>query len=198
MEIITFGRTPYPGKRCQQSWDLVSAWSVGCIFNCFFFPIRNDKPGGHQESGQVVPDATPGKLSRRTLRCDDDVLEAEARGTAHFWVPADNPQWFLYRHGGTVWDAALRETEEAPYRKCKGITDADWIIFKWTIFKSWEDWENVKYWRLFLSLPVLMELFMLSIWHFLREHFHHGAAQASDTAVTLFASLFDAILVHKV
>lgn len=48
------------------------------------FPARDDQPGGGQEPGQVLPDAAPGQLPRGTARDHDDVLEAEARGAAHF------------------------------------------------------------------------------------------------------------------
>lgn len=107
-EIVTFGRIPYPGRRWQRAWGSASFSWVDEGLAAFFF--RNDQPGGGHESEQVVPDAAPGGLPRGTLRGDDDVLEGEARGTAHFWVPAEHPQRFLYRHGGTVRDAAVTES----------------------------------------------------------------------------------------
>lgn len=82
---------------------------TSCIF---FFLIRDDQPRGDQEPGQVVQDATSGRLPRGTLWHYDDVLEAEAWEPADFWISAEHSQRLLYRHGGTIWDAAVIKEKE--------------------------------------------------------------------------------------
>lgn len=72
--------------------------------------FRYDKSRGDPCSGERLPYAASGLLSSRALWHHAGMLEEQARGQAHLWVPAEYTGGLLHCHREPVSAAALRHT----------------------------------------------------------------------------------------